>query len=91
MAGWWSIAANCLRRSTSSSERVLTGKEILPIRSKCGKVRAAGWSAATWWGSTKTMNLYAFYCRDGGPDIRVMGCNFFDPDGILIELNQILE
>lgn len=28
--------------------------------------------------------------RDGGPDIRVMGCNFFDPDGILIELNQIL-
>ena len=29
--------------------------------------------------------------RNGGPEIRVMGCNFFDPDGILIEMNQILE
>ena len=26
----------------------------------------------------------------GGPPIRVMGCNFFDPDGTFIELNQIL-
>ena len=29
--------------------------------------------------------------RNGGPPIRVMGCNFFDPDGILIEMNQILK
>ena len=29
--------------------------------------------------------------RGGRPDIRVRGCNFFDPDGTLIELNQILE
>jgi catechol 2,3-dioxygenase-like lactoylglutathione lyase family enzyme len=28
--------------------------------------------------------------RNGGPPIRVRGCNFFDPDGILVELNQIL-
>lgn len=27
--------------------------------------------------------------RDGGAPIRVLGCNFFDPDGTLIELNQI--
>ena len=27
--------------------------------------------------------------RNGGPVIRVKGCNFFDPDGILIEMNQI--
>lgn len=27
--------------------------------------------------------------RDGGPPIRVKGCNFFDPDGMLVELNQI--
>ena len=27
--------------------------------------------------------------RNGGPIIRVKGCNFFDPDGTLIELNQI--
>lgn len=28
--------------------------------------------------------------RNGAPPIRVKGCNFFDPDGTLIELNQLL-
>jgi catechol 2,3-dioxygenase-like lactoylglutathione lyase family enzyme len=27
--------------------------------------------------------------RGGGPPIRVRGCNFFDPDGTLVELNQL--
>ena len=29
--------------------------------------------------------------RNGGADIHVMGCNFFDPDGTLVEMNQIVE
>lgn len=29
--------------------------------------------------------------RNGGPVIRVRGCNFFDPDGTLIEMNQIIK
>ncbi len=29
--------------------------------------------------------------RKGGPAIHVMGCNFFDPDGSAIEMNQIVE
>ncbi len=40
---------------------------------------------------TAEPRLQVYPGRDGGPDIRVMGCNFFDPDGILIEMNQILE
>lgn len=40
---------------------------------------------------TAEPRLQVYPGRDGGPDIRVMGCNFFDPDGILIELNQILD
>ncbi len=28
--------------------------------------------------------------RNGAPPIKVRGCNFFDPDGTAIELNQIL-
>ncbi|MEE4200318.1 VOC family protein [Erythrobacter sp.] len=40
---------------------------------------------------TAEPRLQVYPGRNGGPDIRVMGCNFFDPDGILIELNQILE
>ena len=27
--------------------------------------------------------------RNGAPPIRVIGCNFFDPDGILVEMNQL--
>ncbi len=29
--------------------------------------------------------------RNGGPTIKVIGCNFFDPDGTMIEMNQIVE
>jgi catechol 2,3-dioxygenase-like lactoylglutathione lyase family enzyme len=29
--------------------------------------------------------------RNGAPPIKVRGCNFFDPDGTLIELNQLLK
>ena len=29
--------------------------------------------------------------RDGGPGIRVMGCNVFDPHGTFIEPNRILD
>ncbi len=29
--------------------------------------------------------------RNGAPPIRVRGCNFFDPDGMLIEMNQLLK
>ncbi len=43
-------------------------------------------------GVTKTSDarLQVYPGRAGGPEIRVRGCNFFDPDGVLIELNQIL-
>lgn len=40
---------------------------------------------------TSEPRLQVYPGRNGGPDIRVMGCNFFDPDGILIEMNQILK
>ena len=39
---------------------------------------------------TAEPRLQTYPGRNGGPDIRVMGCNFFDPDGILVELNQLL-
>lgn len=40
---------------------------------------------------TATPHLSTYPGRAGGPPIRVMGCNFFDPDGTLIEMNQILK
>ncbi len=40
---------------------------------------------------TAEPRLQEYPGRNGGPPIRVKGCNFFDPDGILIEMNQILK
>jgi catechol 2,3-dioxygenase-like lactoylglutathione lyase family enzyme len=39
---------------------------------------------------TAEPRLQEYPGRNGGPPIRVKGCNFFDPDGILIEMNQLL-
>lgn len=39
---------------------------------------------------TAPARLQEYPGRGGGPPIRVRGCNFFDPDGTLIEMNQIL-
>jgi catechol 2,3-dioxygenase-like lactoylglutathione lyase family enzyme len=40
---------------------------------------------------TSEARLQVYPGRNGGPDIRVMGCNVFDPDGILVEINQLLK
>lgn len=40
---------------------------------------------------TAPPRLQEYPGRNGGPTIRVRGCNFFDPDGTLIEMNQILD
>ncbi|WP_439532680.1 VOC family protein [Polymorphobacter sp.] len=39
---------------------------------------------------TAEPRLQVYPGRNGGPDIKVMGCNFFDPDGTMIEMNQII-
>lgn len=39
---------------------------------------------------TAQPRLQEYPGRNGGPPIRVKGCNFFDPDGYLIEMNQLL-
>lgn len=40
---------------------------------------------------TGPTRLQSYAGRNGGPDIRVMGCNIFDPDGIAVEINQLLD
>ncbi len=40
---------------------------------------------------TAEARLQTYPGRGGGPPIRVIGCNFFDPDGTFVELNQILD
>jgi catechol 2,3-dioxygenase-like lactoylglutathione lyase family enzyme len=40
---------------------------------------------------TAEVRMQEYPGRNGGPPIRVMGCNFFDPDGTFIELNEIIK
>ncbi len=40
---------------------------------------------------TSPPRLQQYPGRNGAPPIRVRGCNFFDPDGTLIEMNQLLK
>ena len=40
---------------------------------------------------TAPPRLQEYPGRNGAPPIKVKGCNFFDPDGTLIELNQLLK
>jgi catechol 2,3-dioxygenase-like lactoylglutathione lyase family enzyme len=40
---------------------------------------------------TAPPRLQEYPGRNGAPPIRVKGCNFFDPDGTLIEMNQLLK
>jgi catechol 2,3-dioxygenase-like lactoylglutathione lyase family enzyme len=39
---------------------------------------------------TATPRDQAYPGRNGAPPIKVRGCNFFDPDGTLIELNELV-
>ena len=40
---------------------------------------------------TAEARLQVYEGRNGGPPIRVMGCNVFDPDGTFFEINQLLK
>lgn len=40
---------------------------------------------------TAAPHMQQYPGRAGAPPIRVKGCNFFDPDGTLIEMNQLLD
>jgi catechol 2,3-dioxygenase-like lactoylglutathione lyase family enzyme len=39
---------------------------------------------------TAAPRLQTYPGRNGGPEIRVRGCNLLDPDGTLLEINQLL-
>lgn len=56
------------------------------IDDKCARIKALDGIRFT-----ADVRTVTYPSRDGGPDTRVRGCNFFDADGYFVELNQILE
>ncbi len=72
-------------------ERMGPGDVVIVMNTDDVEGRCAAAKAVPGVAFTAEPRLQVYPGRDGGADIRVMGCNFFDPDGILIELNQILD
>lgn len=71
--------------------RLGAGGHVLVVNTDDAVRRCAMAKAVPGTHFTAEPRLQVYAGRNGGPDIRVMGCNFFDPDGTFIELNQILD
>ncbi len=71
-------------------KRLGMGGHVLVTNTDDANARCAAAKAVP--GVTMTAEAHdsSYPGRDGAPPIRVRGCNFFDPDGTFIELNQIL-
>jgi catechol 2,3-dioxygenase-like lactoylglutathione lyase family enzyme len=70
--------------------RLGAGGHVLVTNTDDAEKRCAMVKAVPGVTMTAEARLQTYEGRNGGPPIRVMGCNFFDPDGTFIELNQIL-
>jgi catechol 2,3-dioxygenase-like lactoylglutathione lyase family enzyme len=71
-------------------KRLGAGGHVLVTNTDDAEKRCAMAKAVPGVHFTADARLQTYEGRGGGVPIRVMGCNFFDPDGTFIELNQIL-
>jgi catechol 2,3-dioxygenase-like lactoylglutathione lyase family enzyme len=71
-------------------KRMGIGSHVIIVNTDDVDARCA--AAAKVPGTTVTAppRLQVYPGRNGGPEIRVRGCNLFDPDGTLLEINQLL-
>ena len=72
-------------------KRLGLGGHVIVTNTDDAKKRCAMAKAVPGVTFTADARLQEYAGRNGGPTIRVMGCNFFDPDGTFFELNQILD
>ena len=72
-------------------KRLIAGGHVLVLNTDDAAKRCA--MAKTVPGVTMTAEVreQIYPGRNGGPDIHVMGCNVFDPDGTMVEMNQIVD
>lgn len=71
--------------------RLGTGGVVIVMNTDDVPARCAAAKAVPGVTFTAEPRMQQYPGRNGGPVIRVTGCNFFDPDGILIEMNQLLK
>lgn len=71
-------------------KRLSVGSSVIVVNTDDVPGRCAAAKAVRGVTMTAEARLQTYPSRTGGPDIRVMGCNVFDPDGIAVEINQLL-
>lgn len=71
--------------------RLGSGMALMVVNTDDADKRCAAAAAVDGTLMTGPARLQIYPGRNGGPDIRVRGCNVFDPDGIAVEINQLLD
>lgn len=70
--------------------RLGIGDHVMIMNTDDAQARCAASAEVPGVTMTAPARLQVYPGRDGAPPIRVIGCNIFDPDGNLIEINQLL-
>ena len=70
--------------------RLGVGSAVIVVNTDDVEARCAAAAAAPGITVTGEPRLQTYPSRDNGDPIRVMGCNVLDPDGIAVEINQLL-
>lgn len=71
--------------------RLSSGMALMVVNTDDADARCAAAAAVEGSLMTGPPRLQTYPGRDGRPDIQVRGCNVFDPDGIAVEINQLLD
>lgn len=71
--------------------RLGSGMALMVVNTDDADARCEAAAAVEGTLMTGPPRLQVYPGRDGRPDIRVRGCNVFDPDGIAVEINQLLD
>lgn len=77
--------------NTPYPTRLGSGATVIVVNTDDADKRCAAAAAVPGTLMTGQPRLQVYPGRDGGPEIRVRGCNVFDPDGIAVEINQLLD
>ncbi|QLC26058.1 VOC family protein [Parasphingopyxis algicola] len=70
--------------------RLGIGDHVMIMNTDDAEARCAAAAEVPGVTMTAPARMQEYPGRDGAPPIRVIGCNIFDPDGNLIEINQLL-
>ena len=79
-----------LRAPADYPKRLMPGSAVIIVNTDDADARCARAAQVPGVTVTGPARLQVYPGREGQPDIQVRGCNVLDPDGVAIEINQVL-